>query len=266
MHINLENEPLRLLNYTNFVKNTCAVLFKEIGINHFSYIEADETGNFFWLDSHDEYLRQCILQGIIKNKPLNILKSYPKKGFYLLDTYSQKDQEYCKDTYKLLQDFNFGHSFRVLEILNSKDKVLKFYCFDASLDNPDINHIYLNNLDTLSKFNNYFDSQLAPLRPLLPKLSISNHLEFMQRMSTAFIKESISLAIPFNKKSFPHNTHLTLREKEVLWWHIRGKTSDETASLLGISRRTVERHFENLREKYDCKSKNQLILKLASGY
>ncbi|MGQ3889282.1 helix-turn-helix transcriptional regulator [Legionella sp. CNM-1927-20] len=256
---------MSLLNFTTFVKNTCTILFKAIDINHFSYIEADEEGNYFWLDSHAEYLQQCIAQGLLKNVPINILKTYPKQGFYLLDTYPQKYLKNCEAIYKLLEGFNFGHSFRVLEILNSKDKVLKLYCFDAPLENTDINHIYLNNLEALSKFNNYFDSQLATIRPLLTKLSISNRLEFMQRMSTAFIKEPISLDIPFNQKSFQH-THLTLREKEVLWWHIRGKTSDETAYLLGISRRTVERHFENLREKYNCKSKSQLIFKLASSY
>ena len=55
---------------------------------------------------------------------------------------------------------------------------------------------------------------------------------------------------------------LTPREKEILLWFVKGKTSDETASLLNISRRTVERHFENLREKFSCFSKNQLALKL----
>ncbi|WP_420798093.1 helix-turn-helix transcriptional regulator [Legionella steigerwaltii] len=55
---------------------------------------------------------------------------------------------------------------------------------------------------------------------------------------------------------------MTPREKEVLFWYIKGKTSDETAILLNVSRRTIERHFENLREKFGCFSKSQIALKL----
>lgn len=39
------------------------------------------------------------------------------------------------------------------------------------------------------------------------------------------------------------------REKEVLAWIAEGKTAEETATILGISRRTVEWHIQNARRK-----------------
>ena len=44
-------------------------------------------------------------------------------------------------------------------------------------------------------------------------------------------------------------TKLGAREKEVLAWIAEGKTAEETAIILGISRRTVEWHLSQVRQK-----------------
>jgi DNA-binding CsgD family transcriptional regulator len=49
----------------------------------------------------------------------------------------------------------------------------------------------------------------------------------------------------------PAATHsdLTSREREVARWVGKGKSTDEIATILGISPRTVEKHTENIRKK-----------------
>jgi DNA-binding CsgD family transcriptional regulator len=42
---------------------------------------------------------------------------------------------------------------------------------------------------------------------------------------------------------------LTLREAEVLYWVIYGKTNRDIGDILGISHRTINKHLENLFEK-----------------
>lgn len=49
------------------------------------------------------------------------------------------------------------------------------------------------------------------------------------------------------------------REKDCLRYLIEGKTAKETALLLNLSHRTIEYHFENLKEKLDCVTKRELI-------
>jgi DNA-binding CsgD family transcriptional regulator len=42
---------------------------------------------------------------------------------------------------------------------------------------------------------------------------------------------------------------LSDREAETLTWSARGKTSDEIAQIIGVSRRTVDFHLDNARSK-----------------
>jgi DNA-binding CsgD family transcriptional regulator len=58
-----------------------------------------------------------------------------------------------------------------------------------------------------------------------------------------------------------HPTHSTLtkRESECLYYLARGKTAQEIADMIFISRRTVEKHIENIKYKFNCKTKSQLI-------
>lgn len=59
-----------------------------------------------------------------------------------------------------------------------------------------------------------------------------------------------------------NNIHLTIREKEVLNYLIRGKTAKDTASMLNLSTRTVEHYLESLKNKFDVSSKAALIEKI----
>ena len=63
--------------------------------------------------------------------------------------------------------------------------------------------------------------------------------------------------------SFPIFTD---REREVLQCLAKGLSSKESAQLLGITPRTVERHVENLRNKMRARNKPHLVAKaLAAG-
>ncbi len=55
---------------------------------------------------------------------------------------------------------------------------------------------------------------------------------------------------------------LTEREREIAQFVIQGKTAKETAKLLELSYRTVERHLDNIKLKLNCVKKAELIVKL----
>ena len=52
---------------------------------------------------------------------------------------------------------------------------------------------------------------------------------------------------------------LTRRESECLYFFIRGGTVAEVASKLARSTRTIEKHLEHVRQKFDCRTKSDLV-------
>jgi DNA-binding NarL/FixJ family response regulator len=64
----------------------------------------------------------------------------------------------------------------------------------------------------------------------------------------------------------PSHIHLTEREKEVLTWVGRGKTSAEIAIILGLSERTVNFHCDQAMKRLDVINRTQAVAKsLAEG-
>lgn len=60
---------------------------------------------------------------------------------------------------------------------------------------------------------------------------------------------------------------LTNRESECLFYLIRGKSAKSIAKILNISFRTVEVYLENLKIKFNCKTKSDLIEQaIQNGY
>lgn len=251
-----------LVNYTDFIQQLCKHLFKITGINHFSYVEMNEQGQFFWLGSNGDYLEKCINSQLVDNAPVSILKTYPKTGIYLIDVYQEEYKQHSLPVFELLNHFNYGHSFRMLEIVNNQR--FKLYSFDAPLEKQDINHVYLNNLEVFKKFNSYFDEKISSIKNKLLKRQIdsNNHTECICLINKFLESDFLKPIFQGDFYTEDQYIQLTPREKEILSWFVKGKTSEETACLLSISRRTVERHFENLRDKFSCFSKNQLALKL----
>ncbi len=64
---------------------------------------------------------------------------------------------------------------------------------------------------------------------------------------------------------WPERVKLSDREVEALTWAARGKTSAEIAQILNLSKRTVDFHIENARDKLGVSNRIQAVIKAASG-
>ena len=64
---------------------------------------------------------------------------------------------------------------------------------------------------------------------------------------------------------WPQAIDLNEREIETLTWAARGKTSAEIARLLDLSKRTVDFHIENARQKLGVSTRIQAAVKAATG-
>jgi DNA-binding response OmpR family regulator len=64
---------------------------------------------------------------------------------------------------------------------------------------------------------------------------------------------------------WPNTVALNDREVEVLTWAARGKTSAEIAKILGLTKRTIDFHIDNAREKLGAATRTEAVLKAATG-
>jgi DNA-binding response OmpR family regulator len=64
---------------------------------------------------------------------------------------------------------------------------------------------------------------------------------------------------------WPKTIDLNDREVEVLTWAARGKTSAEIAKILGLTKRTVDFHIDNAREKLGAATRTEAVIKAATG-
>jgi DNA-binding response OmpR family regulator len=64
---------------------------------------------------------------------------------------------------------------------------------------------------------------------------------------------------------WPRAVDLTDREAETLTWAARGKTSSEIATILGLTKRTVDFHIDNARVKLNATSRMHAAVKAAAG-
>lgn len=62
--------------------------------------------------------------------------------------------------------------------------------------------------------------------------------------------------LPFN---FMSAKELTLKEKEIIYLYYYGFNAPRIGNILDISKRTVDKHFENIKRKLDCYSTGQII-------
>jgi DNA-binding response OmpR family regulator len=64
---------------------------------------------------------------------------------------------------------------------------------------------------------------------------------------------------------WPKLTQLNDREAEILTWAARGKTSAQIAEMLGLSKRTIDFHLDNAREKLGARTRTEAVVKAAIG-
>src|SRR5262249_16201397 len=56
-------------------------------------------------------------------------------------------------------------------------------------------------------------------------------------------------------------TQLSMRQEECLYYLLKGFTAKETGKILNLSHRTVEKYLNNLKDKFKCHKKTNLITK-----
>lgn len=133
------------------------------------------------------------------------------------------------------------------------------FFFGFKTHNPIHNTIFFNSLDLLQSFISYFKQEAAPIieRALTENFNVKGikGKAFLEKSSTP-----LSSRDPQAQRFLNMIMPLSNRERQCLELFKEGKTAKMTGDMLGLSKRTVEFYFENIKNKLGCSSKSDLLL------
>ena len=161
-------------------------------------------------------------------------------------------------------DFDLNHSIFYREILEN-GATHRLYCFCS--DSIKIYNEAINNLNNVYKLISFIKKQHLDILEGLQdnKLHIANErtdyfddeIKFGSRVVLSRRQKTINFLRKANKISLTAN--VSDREWQCFELYTQGKSATQTGEILGISHRTVETHFTNLKNKLRVESKAELM-------
>lgn len=152
-------------------------------------------------------------------------------------------------------------------ILKDKD-YCEFFIFGADQHNKQMINFYINNLELIRSFTEYFIERSSDLMKQAKSSLIT--LKPTMKNSNQIHKKYLSIDSSNIKQLFPKKIHLntsisqpiqlTPREISCIKYLMNGKTAKEIANQLHLSYRTIEYYLENIRSKTGCRNKYELMI------
>lgn len=239
------------IKYDRKIKRICSPLEDKLDIPFFSHYQIDRDGQFFIISNYPDQLEYYYSQKLYLTNPFFIDPHLQKSGSVFV--YPTLDQD-TVDTIR--KRFDMNKLF--LQVERTGDQVEGFIFADKNLE-VQTSDYYLPKLDLLKKFTCYFKQQtkdiimqmksdgyniLKERKDLFYQCESSNPLTIVDKQSAEFLKQILPLS------------H---REQQCLELFKKGNSSQSTAAILGLSQRTVENYFENIKNKLGCSSKRDLL-------
>lgn len=245
--------------YANRVKTLCDPLKQTFGIDTFWHSTIGSKGEFTHISNTPEGTCHYFENHYYLNNPFLRHPENYSKGFYFPG--DMPEPTYSESQKKHNAEFGIDH---LLFFCKPEKELCHIFGFATSQKNLPMLTIYLNNTHLLKQFAEHFLSEVTHF----PFDSFQVELPKLVGPSFFWINK-FTPGLNVNKKSnflktlgYPDLSALSSREKECLELFLQGKTAQQTALLLNLSRRTVETYFENIKDKLGCLSKAEILQSL----
>jgi DNA-binding CsgD family transcriptional regulator len=156
---------------------------------------------------------------------------------------------------------NLGHQFQKEDQLSEKQPSLTTLTWATYADS--INHLLLTEKSILLNEKN------EKIGYFIYSLDLTHHniLNLQSQLSVSEIIKKTKRQ--FSKVIYPGYPDVKLTQKQsiCLYYILNGYSSNAISKILHLSKRTVESYIENIKNKFHCDSKQQLIeLAISKGY
>lgn len=165
--------------------------------------------------------------------------------------------------------YDFGNGIGLVKQFN---QYKEFCYFAANKQSTYIINYYLNNMEYLEYFISYFKDKAAKIIQVAEKTKVPLPKEYLALTKKI---ENCNDYQQLNKELLSHLSHekisifngkeevyFTKKQLAVINWLLHGKSTEEIGIILNLSKRTVEEHISNIKNKLNCYKNTQLIYKL----
>lgn len=268
MTIQLERYKTVSLGYSQDIKEICQPLFKDTNIDYFCYMKSTKDGRMIHLTNREDWLEY-----------------YLDSKFYEISNFRKSPEAYLGDyvlcstmqgpAFQIAQNAtNYFNIRNTITLISKQEKECEFYQFASSKSDEKIISFFINNIDLLKLFTFYFKDKAKHLLKNLHKKNIfipSNSLLFKSDNDESLLPKEKIIQIKgeiyekinrFYIRDKNSDAVLTKREVECIKFISLGKTAEEISIIFEISKRTVEKHIENIKIKLNL-TKIQAVLEKA---
>jgi DNA-binding CsgD family transcriptional regulator len=250
------------LSSSQEVNNISQDVLSTIGITYFNYIKIYDDGSRELLTNNAPWIDHFYHNALYKSVGVIDIEYLLPKGYFLWSELKNDDAAYT-------QGRDFFNIDNGLSFVSKRDGATILYIFASSRDNNSINNFYVRNIDLFQRFILYFHdkgssllNQAAKSKIYLPEKQIVKDREFKKIILSENMRRTFFEKTNIERFFIPNcdnDLYLTKREAECASYMLDGATAKQIGKVLGISYRTVESHFNQMKEKLQCSSKEQLV-------
>lgn len=266
MHSDLSQHPC--LKHNDVLSNLCKPL-QNLGITFFGYTAVDSDNKAYCLGSKPDYAIEYLRRNHVKNDVHALGEKQKSQYEYDFWDFLNLDLQ-REELYRMAAAFDQGHT---LTLSRHEKTITHCYHFSGHMQDQGINQRYLEKMDSIHAFVDYFNSCLTNIKEINAiyeypinvnsddllrdkKLSLINSDPRLVNLS-----EQAHATLQFTNSS---QYYLNESERDCLQWLHLGKSAAMIAEIMNVSRKTIERHFASIKKKYNCYTLYQMGEKIAT--
>lgn len=237
---------------------------KKIRIHYFGWTRLYNDGYRASLTNRSDWVRHYYEQGYYNYAKCDRHPSCYQSGYTIWDLWDRDSKSHEIISKDSRENFNLSHG---VSFIRKNEIFADVFDFCSHASDYDINGYYINNVALFEEFIDFFYE-----KTFLIKNAVDNKFEIKYDDSVDIHTEEndlVLIPITFKTNQLLDIAHidyktekLTPRQIECLHFLVIGKTADEIALILGISKRTAEKHIEAIKIKLKCNTLFQTGLKV----
>lgn len=230
------------------------------GISYFCYQFVSNEGDWFTLGNHPDWLLYSAEHQFYQVDPSLIQPKHYHASSVCLPKYHQNDQFQETLVTDAIDLFDLDHPLALIEPNASG---CEYYFFGAPNAHANVLQVYLTQMPQLRRdYTKYIQTEIHSIYHRCLDHSINlkeiNAAGFHAKDNIMTTANECQQKIDFLKE-LKTILPLTMREQQCLVLYQQGLTAKQTAHRLGLSYRTIEDHFDNIKIKYGVLHKRELL-------